>query len=95
ASIGLFDVQGGAAAQPRMQLASPIFDKVTITLDRKYYPGESIRIVTRNNSSKNLYIQRVAFQGKDLATPSVSFRELVNGGSLEYTMGDTPGATLK
>ncbi|RYY58148.1 MAG: glycoside hydrolase family 92 protein, partial [Chitinophagaceae bacterium] len=39
ASIGLFDVQGGAAAQPRMQLASPIFDKVTITLDRKYYPG--------------------------------------------------------
>lgn len=37
AAMGLFDVQGGTNKVPTMQIGSPLFDKVTIHLNRKYY----------------------------------------------------------
>ncbi|HEY9340577.1 MAG TPA: GH92 family glycosyl hydrolase [Hanamia sp.] len=89
-AIGLFDVQGGAAADPRMQLSSPLFDKVTIQLNNKYYPGKSFKIINNNNSPANIYIQSAQFNGKKVARPSLSFKEIVKGGTLEYTVGNKP-----
>ncbi|MEG0647986.1 MAG: GH92 family glycosyl hydrolase, partial [Bacteroides sp.] len=37
ASMGLFDVQGGTNSEPTMQIGSPLFDKITIHLNKKYY----------------------------------------------------------
>jgi predicted alpha-1,2-mannosidase len=89
-AIGLFDVQGGAAADPRMQLSSPLFNKVTIQLNRKYYPGNSFTIIANNNSPANIYIQSAQFNGKKIHKPSLSFKEIVKGGTLEYTVGSKP-----
>jgi putative alpha-1,2-mannosidase len=89
-AIGLFDVQGGASADPRMQLSSPLFDKVTIQLNNNYYPGKTFKIINNNNSPANIYIQSAQFNGKKVDRPSLSFKEIVKGGTLEYTVGNQP-----
>ncbi|MCK7556806.1 GH92 family glycosyl hydrolase [Chitinophaga sedimenti] len=91
-AIGLFDVQGGAAAQPEMQIGSSIFDKVTIKLNKKYYKGDQVEIVTRNNSATNIYLHRPAFNGKKLQRNAIPFSELTKGGKLEYDLSDQPAA---
>ena len=40
------------------------FDKVTIHLDNRYYPGKTFQIITVGNSADNMYIQRASFNGK-------------------------------
>jgi predicted alpha-1,2-mannosidase len=94
-AIGLFDVQGGAAAKPVLQLSSPLFDKVTIQLNRKYYPGERFTIIADQNSPQNIYIQSASLNGKALAGPHVDFSQVVKGGTLRYTLGSTPNTQFK
>ena len=53
AAIGLFDVQGGTALHPTMQLATPLFDQVRIKLNRKYYPGRGVRNSRQGDPVKN------------------------------------------
>lgn len=91
-AMGLFDVQGGASAQPMMQIGSSLFDKVTIKLNKKYYKGEEINIVTRNNSATNIYLDRPSFNGKKLQRNAIMFSELTKGGKLEYNLSDQPAA---
>lgn len=91
-AMGLFDVQGGAAAQPLMQISSSLFDKVTIKLNRKYYKGEKVEIVAHNNSAGNIYLHRPWFNGKRLQRNAVTFKELTQGGKLEYELSDKPPA---
>lgn len=94
-AIGLFDVQGGAAASPKMQLSSPIFEKVTIQLNQDYYPGKSFTITSKNNTAENIYIQSVSLNGKKLTIPQVDFKQIVKGGTLEYELGNQPNKDLK
>lgn len=42
-AIGLFDVQGGASVEPRYEITSPVFDKITIQLDKPVLSGERVR----------------------------------------------------
>lgn len=91
-AIGLFDVQGGALAQPEMQIGSSIFDKVEIRLNKNYYKGDKIEIVTRNNSAGNIYLHTPTFNGKKLQRNAIPFAQLTKGGKLEYTLSDRPAA---
>jgi putative alpha-1,2-mannosidase len=95
AGIGLFDVQGGAAAKPQMQLSTPLFDKITIQLNKKYYPGGKFTIISSNNRPDNIYIQTVSFNGKNLSKPSLNFSQIIQGGTLKYQLGNKPNTTLK
>jgi predicted alpha-1,2-mannosidase len=90
-AIGLFDVQGGAAGNPTYQITSPIFDRVTIRLNRQYFPGKTFDIVTRNNSVTNQYIQSVKLDGKPLNDFWFLHRQLTAGGRLEIVLGPNPG----
>jgi predicted alpha-1,2-mannosidase len=91
-AIGLFDVQGGASAQPMMQIGSSLFDKVEIRLNKKYYKGDRLEIVTRNNSANNIYLHQPSFNGKKLPQNAIPFELLTKGGKLEYTLSDKPAA---
>ena len=94
-AIGLFDVQGGAAAKPLMQLSSPLFNKVTIRLNRKYYPGEHFTIIADQNTAQNIYIQSATLNGKALTGPRLDFSQVVKGGTLRYTLGSVPNTQFK
>lgn len=89
-AIGLFDVQGGASTTPQYEITSPIFDKVTIQLDNRYYPGKEVVIETVNNSPKNIYIQKVTWNGVEHSSFQLPHEELVKGGRLVIELGDTP-----
>jgi predicted alpha-1,2-mannosidase len=89
-AMGLFDVQGGASVRPAMQLSSPLFDKISIQLNKKYYPGKTFTIITKQNKADNIYIQSASFNGKKVDQPFLFFDQIVKGGTLEYTVGATP-----
>jgi predicted alpha-1,2-mannosidase len=57
ASLGLFDVQGGTARHPTMQLAAPLFDRVRIRLNRQYYTGELFEIQAAGSPAGDRYIK--------------------------------------
>ena len=89
-AIGLFQLRGGAAIEPVYEITSPIFDRVTIHLDKRYYPGHRFEIVTRNQSPQNKYIQSATLDGRPLDKPWFLHRELVDGGSLLVELGPEP-----
>ena len=89
-ALGLFQVRGGAEVDPVYEITSPIFDRVTIHLDPRYYPGGKFVITARNNSPEHPYIQSAILNGKPLDKPWFYHRELVQGGTLELQLGKEP-----
>ena len=89
-AIGLFEVTGGGREQPVYDITSPIFDEVTIDLNRDYYRGKRFRIVTHHNSAENEYIQRAKLDGKRLENAWFHHDQLADGGELELWLGDRP-----
>ena len=71
-------------------IGSPVFDKVTIQLDPHYYKGRMFTVIAKNNSSRNIYIQSAALDGKPLQRAWIRHTEIVAGGTLEFVMGPEP-----
>lgn len=94
-SIGLFDVKGLTEINPQFQVGSPLFDKVTIKLNGKYFKGKTFTIETRNNSASNQYIQSIALNGRPSGACSIPFGKVVKGGKLMIELGDKPNTNLK
>jgi len=89
-AIGLFSLQGNVTQYPMYDITSPIFDKITIELDPRYYPGKSFVIETENNSKTNMYIQQAFLNGKKLNTPWFSHKDFAAGGTLKLELGEKP-----
>ncbi|NEW81558.1 MAG: glycoside hydrolase family 92 protein [Mariniphaga sp.] len=90
AAMGLFDVQGHAGMNPTFQFGSPLFDKVTIQLDPKYYSGKTLVLETKNNSKTNMYIQSASFNSEKVENCWIDRKKLTNGGTLIFEMGAQP-----
>ena len=86
ASMGLFDAKGLTAPEPSFQLGSPLFDKITITLNPDYYTGEKFIIETTGNSPDSYYIQSAILNGRPVDPVCIPFAEITDGGRLEVTL---------
>lgn len=89
-SMGLFDVKGLTDSQPSFGLGAPLFDKITIQLNPKYYSGKEFVIQVKGNTRENGYVQQYRLNGKMLHEPRLSFAAFSGGGVLEIEMGDRP-----
>ncbi|MGQ8336855.1 GH92 family glycosyl hydrolase [Sunxiuqinia sp. A32] len=89
-SIGLFSLQGNVNQNPVYEITSPVFDKITIELDKRYYDGDSFVIQTENNSKENMYVQQAYLNGNPLNTFWFSHKDFAKGGNLKLILGDTP-----
>lgn len=89
-AIGLFEMDGGASVDPVYEISGPIFKKVTIQLDQKYYEGSELIIEAKNASSENRYIQSATFNGKELNKFWIKHSDLVKGEKLVLIMGSEP-----
>jgi len=89
-AIGLFDVQGGAAQKPVYEITSPIFNKVIIHLDNRYYSGGHFVIKAQNNSTQNMYIQSATLNSRSLNKHWFYHQQLVSGGALVLKLGPEP-----
>ncbi len=89
-SIGLFEMNGGVTADSELEITSPLFNKITLSLNPHYYPGKEFVIEAVNNSPENCYIQSARLNGKLLNTMRIPFSAIKNGGKLELIMTDKP-----
>src|SRR6202171_2186408 len=85
--MGFYPVTPGV---PVYNLASPVFDRITIRL----HNGKTLKIVCTNNSKDNKYIQSILLDGKPLNQVWFRHADIVNGGTLELQMGNTPNEKL-
>ncbi|HBE42720.1 MAG TPA: glycoside hydrolase family 92 protein [Bacteroidales bacterium] len=89
-AMGMFEMEGGCETVPMVNLTSPLFSKITIKLDNKYYKGSEFTIEARNNSKENIYIQSATLNNKPLNSVRIKFKDIVDGGSLVLIMGPEP-----
>ena len=85
--MGFYPVTPGL---PIYDLASPVFDRITIRL----HNGKTFRIVCLNNSKDNKYIQAIRLNGKPLNEVWLRHADVVSGGTLELQMGNVPNRHL-
>lgn len=78
----------------KYMLGSPLFDEVEIKLDQNYYEGKTFKVTAINNSSDNVYVQKVCLNGKELNRPYIFHEEIVSGGELIFEMGSVPNKSL-
>ena len=79
--------------ETRMEITSPMFDRIEFALDKRYASGERFEVVTHNNSAKNVYIERALLNGEEYGKCYIDFDEIKKGGKLELFMTDTPCKT--
>jgi predicted alpha-1,2-mannosidase len=87
AAMGIHPVCPGST---RYEIASPLFDKITISPDARRGKGKAFTIVVRNSSPENVYVQRATLNGTEHPYCHLDFFDMVNGGTLELVMGQTP-----
>jgi predicted alpha-1,2-mannosidase len=85
----MFSMMGFYPACPgdmNYQLASPVFDKITIHLDPSYYPGGQFIIETENAGKENCYIKKMIFNGNPHKSYTLNHQQMVKGGTLKYIL---------
>ncbi len=70
-------------------IGSPLFDEVSIHLENK----NIFKIIAKNNSDKNIYIQSLKLNGKSYTKSYLKHSDIINGGTIEFVMGDKPNTT--
>lgn len=78
---------------PIYVITSPLFDRVILHLDPKYYGGQTFTIEAHNNSERNKFIQSVELNGQVWNKPWFSHDAIRNGGRLIVEMGPEPNYT--
>ncbi|MBZ4191359.1 GH92 family glycosyl hydrolase [Niabella beijingensis] len=83
AAVGIHPVAPGST---RFEITSPLFTRSDIHLpDHKLFS-----IVSKNNSARNHYIQKIWLNGRPYDKCYIDYRDIMKGGRLELVMGDKP-----
>lgn len=81
-ALGFYPVNAGSI----YEIGTPMFETATIDVGN----GQSFTINAKNVSRENIFIQSATFNGKPFNRTYLTHEELVYGGVLTFTMGDTP-----
>jgi predicted alpha-1,2-mannosidase len=73
-------------ANPVYQLTSPVFDKVTIQLNNKYYSGNSFVIQRGQDTDNKMYIESIYLNGEKISGYSLKHSTLSKGGILSFIL---------
>ncbi len=82
-SLGFYPV---TPASNQYIIGAPLFDKASIQLEN----GNTFTIQAINNSENNKYIESVLLNGKKHPFSYITHNDIINGGSLIFTMTDAP-----
>ncbi len=88
AGMGLFDVKGGSDASSFIQIAMPLFQKVTVKLHPDFYSGKQFVIRVNGNPSEEIYIRSAQLNGKKLDSFQFPWSEFTKGGELVLESSD-------
>lgn len=82
-ALGFYPV---CPATDQYVLGTPLFKKVTLTMTN----GKKLIIQANNNSDKNLYAQKLSFNGSTINKNWISHNDITKGGTLLFEMGNAP-----
>ncbi|MFE0510187.1 GH92 family glycosyl hydrolase [Streptomyces sp. NPDC058964] len=88
-SIGLFPVQPGYGT---WGLSTPVFDRVDLTLDRRYWPGGGLTVTAPGTTAADRYIQSARTDGAPYDRTFLTTGALRSLRSLAFTVGPRPSA---
>ncbi len=83
AAMGFYPV---CPSMPEYVISGPYFDKITLQLEN----GKKFVIEAEGLSKANHYIQSLKMNGKEVSKNFLNHFDIVNGGTLNFKMGDTP-----
>ncbi|MEV6483211.1 GH92 family glycosyl hydrolase [Streptomyces sp. NPDC051576] len=86
-SIGIFPVQPG---YDTWGLSTPVFDRVDLTLDRRYYPHGALTIKAPGTSAGDRYIQAARTDGASYDRTYLTTGLLRSVRSIDFTVGPHP-----
>ena len=87
AAMGLHPVCPG---EERIEITSPVFESVTISLDKEYAQDGKFVVRALDNSPENVYIQSAKLNGEPYNKCYINFSDIAAGGELELQMGAEP-----
>jgi len=87
-ALGFYPVN---PAQGVYAFGSPIVDAATLNLES----GNKFTVKTKNNSPQNKYIQTIELNGEVIERNYIKHSEIMNGGTLIFTMGNLPNKNVK
>lgn len=93
-ALGLFDVKGLTEIDPKFQIGAPLFDKVTVRLNKDYYLGEKFVIEAKKQAVGDCYLQDISLNNRPQDTVQLPFSEVVKGGKLVLGLGASPNEEL-
>ena len=85
-SLGLYQVE---PAGGKYVFGSPLFNSADVKMGDK-----TLHIIAHNNSAENIYIQSVRWNGQSYDKSYIDFKDLKQGGTLEFEMGAYPSDTF-
>ncbi|MFF2806501.1 GH92 family glycosyl hydrolase [Streptomyces sp. NPDC058000] len=86
-SIGVFPVQPGTDT---WGLSTPVFDRVDLTLDRRYYPSGHFTLTAPGTSTTHRYVQSVRLDGTPRDRTYLTTADLRTGRELAFSVGPEP-----
>ncbi|NUR02936.1 MAG: glycoside hydrolase family 92 protein [Streptomyces sp.] len=86
-SIGIFPVQPG---YDTWGLSTPVFDRVDLTLDRRYFPRGALTITAPGTSAAERYIQSARTDGRAYDRTYLTTGSLRSLRALDFTVGSRP-----
>jgi predicted alpha-1,2-mannosidase len=82
-SLGFYPVAPGSG---QYSLGSPAVQQAVLPLEN----GRTFTMIAMNQSDKNVYVQKVDFNGKPLNRLYITHEEILQGGKLTFYMGPKP-----
>lgn len=86
-ALGFYPVAPGS---DEYAIGSPSVDGASIQLEN----GKTFTIEVKGNSDKNVYVQKLLLNGKPLNRLFLKHEDILNGGTLSFTMGPKPAKGL-
>lgn len=83
-ALGLYQVE---PASDRFQIGTPSVSRATLDVGG----GRTFTITARKLGPKNIYVQDIKLNGKPWPHTYILYKDIVAGGTLEFTMGAKPG----
>ena len=82
AVFSMMGIYPDCPGSPYYTITSPVFDKVTLHLDKRYYPDGDITITADRSAATGKYIKSISLGGKKLNSFRISHKELIKNRSL-------------
>jgi predicted alpha-1,2-mannosidase len=82
-ALGFYSVTPGTN---QYAIGSPLFKKAVITLKN----GKKFVIKADDNDSSDVYIQRATLNGKQYSHNWITYKDIMDGGTIHFTMGSRP-----